>query len=137
MVYRENFDDESPFHPDSSTPTDRSVKADDDSQLKSVTCEEIQEKTIESFLQMINEIKVRLNTLNNHKLNNEIQSSDCSFLFTKKSRYVNIYLFLFQDKNFTVITLVGKWIQYISKFWERKLPNEILDLYLQLFIKYL
>lgn len=42
-----------------------------------------------------------------------------------------------QKTSFSVITLIGKWIDCVSKFWEQKMPNEILELYQKLFRNYL
>lgn len=76
FIYRENFDDESPFHPDTVSQSDRTATGDKDSQIKLVTCEEFQEKTKELFNQMINEIKVCL-IITTSSIINIIQCVDC------------------------------------------------------------
>lgn len=62
LIHRDNFDDESPFHPDTSSTTDRSTATGCDSDSKPQTIEDFQEETKESFIQMINEIKVCVDT---------------------------------------------------------------------------
>lgn len=36
-----------------------------------------------------------------------------------------------------MIKLVGMWIECISKFWDQKISDEILELYINLFVNYL
>ncbi|XP_055295611.1 calcineurin-binding protein cabin-1-like [Sitodiplosis mosellana] len=96
--FEDNFDDESPFHPDTSNPDDTSTAAENDSDTQNVKCDKFQELTADPFAQLIKEIK---------------------------------------QTSFSVITLIGKWIDCISKFWEQKVPDEILELYLKLFRNYL
>lgn len=62
---RDNFDDESPFHPDtssSSSTTDRSTATGCNADAQPQSIEHFQEETNESFIQMINEIKVCVDT---------------------------------------------------------------------------
>lgn len=42
-----------------------------------------------------------------------------------------------QAMKFNVIELMSKWIERVSKFWEQKMPNEILELYTKLFVSHL
>lgn len=77
--YRDNFDDESPFHPNTSTLTDGSTTAANDHQTKPTTCEQFQEETKELFVQMIKEIKVRCKT----------NQTDCDSLQSQTFVYKN------------------------------------------------
>ncbi|XP_031617058.1 calcineurin-binding protein cabin-1-like isoform X2 [Contarinia nasturtii] len=96
--YEENFDDESPFHPDTSSISDRSTTIEGSSENDDITFDKFQELTKDTFAQLIKEIK---------------------------------------ETSFSVITLIGKWIECISRFWEQKIPEDILKLYLKLFPNYL
>lgn len=57
-IYRDNFDDESPFHPDTSSTADRLTTIGLDSDVKPLSIEKFQEETNETFIEMMNEIKV-------------------------------------------------------------------------------
>lgn len=94
---RDNFDNESPFHPNDFVRQDSDTSIDDNGNhipAKPLTIEKFQEVTADIFDELIKEIK---------------------------------------EDDFNVIALVTKWIQNISRFWERKIPIEILDLYLKLY----
>ena len=56
--YRENFDDESPFHPDTSNSDDRSSTDENGLDTKNLNCDKFQELTAEAFAQLVKEIKV-------------------------------------------------------------------------------
>lgn len=61
--HRDNFDDESPFHPDTSSTADRSIAKGCDSDAQPLSIEHFQEETKETFIEMMNEIKVCMNDL--------------------------------------------------------------------------
>lgn len=58
FFHRENFDDESPFHPDTSNPDNKSTENDNSSEALNIKCDKFQELTAESFAQLIKEVKV-------------------------------------------------------------------------------
>lgn len=60
--HRDNFDDESPFHPNTSSTADRSTTNGCDSAAQPLSIEHFQEETKETFIQMINELTVRIAT---------------------------------------------------------------------------
>lgn len=56
--YRDNFEDESPFHPDTSNPDDKSTLNENGLKTENLNCEKFQELTADSFAQLIKEVKV-------------------------------------------------------------------------------
>ena len=74
---RDNFDDESPFHPDTSSTADQKSEMDCDSDIKPLTIDHFQEETKESFTQMINEIKVCVNDVFSFYLIDKISTFFC------------------------------------------------------------
>lgn len=50
--------------------------------------------------------------------------------------FLNIVYFQ-QSRPFDLTRLVLKWTEYIAKFWHRKIPSELLDIYLNIYPYYL
>lgn len=56
--FRDNFDEESPFHPDASSPLDRLTTAENVNETEQESHQKFQERTRDEFTQLIKEIKV-------------------------------------------------------------------------------
>lgn len=56
--YRDNFEDESPFHPDTSNSDDSSTANENGSKIEKMNCEKFQELTADPFARLIKEMRV-------------------------------------------------------------------------------
>lgn len=56
--FRDNFDEESPFHPDVSSPLDRLTTTENATETEQISHEKFQERTRDEFAKLIKEIKV-------------------------------------------------------------------------------
>lgn len=112
---RQNFDDEALFDSVDPTLQEQSVLKAAPKQIE-VSPEEFQISTQTAFDEFVDEIKV-----------------NCVGIF----HAVSVFTLSLQKSGFTILTLVLKWLKYVSRFWCQTIPKELLDVYLRVYPFYL